>query len=101
MSGRAIHLAQMDKVRPVLILTPDAKRPSMSNVTVAVITTTMRGLNTEVNLTTTNGVQYPCVVSLDNVQTIPKTRLKRKLGELHPDQEPALSEALHAAFALK
>ncbi|MGF2943663.1 type II toxin-antitoxin system toxin endoribonuclease MazF3, partial [Mycobacterium sp. Lab-001] len=46
---RPIHIAQLDKARPVLILTREVVRPHLTNVTVAPITTTVRGLATEVS----------------------------------------------------
>ncbi|MFY9826671.1 MAG: type II toxin-antitoxin system PemK/MazF family toxin, partial [Thermoanaerobaculia bacterium] len=42
---RAIHVAQLDKARPVLILTRELVRPHLRTVTVAPITTTIRGLS--------------------------------------------------------
>ncbi len=45
---RPIHWAHVDKLRPVLILTRETVRPHLTNVTVAPITTTVRGLSTEV-----------------------------------------------------
>ena len=34
------------------------------------------------------------------IQTIPKAQLGRLIGYLHPDQEPALAEAINLAFDL-
>jgi mRNA interferase MazF len=45
---RSIHLARLDKSRPVLGLTRALVRPHLNTVTVAPITTTIRGLSTEV-----------------------------------------------------
>ena len=53
---RPIHVAQLDKARPVLVLTRELVRPHMSTVTVAPITTTIRGLSTEIQLGTANGL---------------------------------------------
>jgi mRNA interferase MazF len=41
------------------------------------------------------------VISLDNISTIPASRLGRQIGWLLPDQEPALTAAIHAAFDLQ
>jgi mRNA interferase MazF len=41
---RPIHVAQLDKARPVLIFTRELVRPHLATVTVAPITTTIRGL---------------------------------------------------------
>jgi len=45
---RPIHSARLDKTRPVLVLTREVVRPHLSRVTVAPITSTVRGLSTEV-----------------------------------------------------
>ena len=63
---RPIHLAQLDKERPVLILTRELVRPHLTRVTVAAITRTVRGLSTEVPVGTVNGLDYESVVSCDN-----------------------------------
>ena len=44
---RPIHLAALDKTRPVLVLTRELVRPHLTRVTVAPITGTVRGLSTE------------------------------------------------------
>lgn len=98
---RPIHLARLDKTRPVLVLTRDLVRPYLRRVTVAPITSTVRGLSTELAVGTRNGLDHESVVSLDTVVTIPATDLGRQLGFLHPDQEPLLTEAITTAFDLR
>ena len=97
---RPIHLAQLDKARPVLILTREIVRPHLNTVTVAPITSTIRGLSTEVPVGVANGLDKPSVVACDHVTTIPKEALGSRLGLLLDDQERALSDAVHAAFDL-
>src|SRR5437588_4912669 len=97
---RPIHLARLDKSRPVLILTRELVRPHMKTVTVAPITTTIRGLSTEVAVGTTNGLDDPCVVACDHVTTIPVTAVGRRVGRLLDEQEADLTSAIHAAFDL-
>jgi mRNA interferase MazF len=97
---RPIHVAQLDKARPVLILTRELVRPHLGTVTVAPITTTIRGLSTEVPVDAANGLTGPSVVSCDNITTIPTTTLGKQIGVLFDRQEPALSEAIQAAFDL-
>jgi mRNA interferase MazF len=98
---RPIHLAHLDKTRPVLVLTRELVRPHLSRVTVAPITSTIRGLSTEVPVGPDNGLDHPSVISCDNVVTVPKSALGRQVGRLLPEQEPALTAALHAAFDLE
>lgn len=97
---RPIHVAQLDKARPVLILTREAVRPHLINVTVAPITTTVRGLATEVPVGRVNWLNQPSVVSCDNVQTIPASDVGRHIGYLLASQEPALAHAIGNAFDL-
>ena len=97
---RPIHLAQLDKERPVLILTRELVRPFSTRVTVAPITTTVRGLSTEVSVGSANGLDHESVVSCDNLLTVPTSTLGRRVGFLQPSQEPALAESIRAAFDL-
>jgi mRNA interferase MazF len=97
---RPIHVAHLDKSRPVLILTRELVRPHLATVTVAPITTTIRGLSTEVPVDGANGLAGPSVVSCDNVTTIPTSVLGTQIGVLLDPQESALSEAIRAAFDL-
>jgi mRNA interferase MazF len=98
---RPIHLARLDKTRPVLVLTREAVRPHLSRVTVAPITSTIRGLSTEVAVGAANGLKHDCVVSCDNITTIPVTTLGRQIGYLRMTQEPDLTFAIQAAFDLE
>lgn len=97
---RPIHTAQLDKSRPVLILTRELVRPHMRRVTVAPITTTVRGLSTEVPVGPANGLDAHAVVSCDNIVTVPANALGPQIGILLPAQEADLSTAIHAAFDL-
>ncbi|MGN6189927.1 MAG: type II toxin-antitoxin system PemK/MazF family toxin [Conexibacter sp.] len=97
---RPIHLARLDKARPVLVLTRELVRPHMAAVTIAPITTTVRGLSTEVPVDSANGLSRPSVVSCDNITTVPSSALGEQIGVLLDRQEHALSYAIRAAFDL-
>ncbi|HEY3771506.1 MAG TPA: type II toxin-antitoxin system PemK/MazF family toxin [Solirubrobacteraceae bacterium] len=97
---RPIHRARLDKTRPVLVLTRELVRPHLNTVTVAPITTTIRGLSTEVALDTANGLEQRCVIACDHITTIPAEALDQQLGRLLDHQELLLSAAIHAAFNL-
>lgn len=97
---RPIYAACLDKTRPVLILTREVVRPHLSRVTVAPITTTIRGLSTEVPVGPANGLDHTSVVSCDNIVTVPVSALGRQLGFLLAEQETALTDAIRAAFDL-
>lgn len=97
---RPIHLARLDKTRPVLILTRELVRPHLNTVTVAPITSTIRGLSTEVPVGEANGLERASVIACDHVTTIPKSALGSQLGQLLDRQEQDLSNAMRAAFDL-
>ena len=97
---RPIHSARLDKARPVVVLTRELVRQHMARVTVAPITTTVRGLSTEIPVGPANGLDNACVVSCDNIVTVPKSTLGRQIGYLLPAQEAALTTAIHSAFDL-
>jgi mRNA interferase MazF len=97
---RPIHIARLDKARPAVVLTRELVRPHLSTVTVAPITTAIRGLSTEVPVDTRNGLQARSVVSCDNITTIRHDALGERIGTLLDHQEHMLSEAIRAAFDL-
>ncbi|GAB3707303.1 type II toxin-antitoxin system PemK/MazF family toxin [Mariniluteicoccus flavus] len=97
---REICLAQLDKTRPVLVLTRESARGAMNKVTVAPITSTVKSLASEVPVGRANGLDHDSVVSLDNVLTIPVAALGRTIGFLHPAQERALARAVVLAYDL-
>jgi mRNA interferase MazF len=98
---RPIHLVQLDKVRPALLLTRGTVVPHLTRVTVAPITSRIRGLSTEVPVGPANGLDKDSVISLDNVQTVFKTDLLRRIGFLLPSDEAILTAAVAAAFDLE
>ncbi len=66
----------------------------------APITTTARGLSTELPVGPANGLDTGCVVSCDNIVTVPAGALGRQIGVLLPGQEEGLTDAIHSAFDL-
>lgn len=97
---REICLARLDKTRPVVVLTRPAARAAMSKVTVAPITSTVKGLSSEVPVGPANGLDGDCCVALDNVVTVPVTALGRTVGHLTDRQEVALARAVVLAYDL-
>ena len=64
-----------DKTRPVVILTRDSALAYLSAVTIAPITSTVRGVPSEVRLDGDDGMKGPCAVNLHNVITVSQHRL--------------------------
>jgi mRNA interferase MazF len=72
-----------DKRRPVLILTRSSAIHFLTGITVAPITTTIRGIPSEVMLTPQeDGIFADCVVNTDNIQTIQKANLAELIAQL-------------------
>ena len=97
---REICLVRLDKTRPAVILTRDAARAAMTKVTIAPITTTVKGLSSEVPVGASNGLDRECAISLDNVITVPTALLGRTIGFLSQEQEALLARAVVLAYDL-
>ena len=98
---RDIHIAHLDKPRPVVVLTREPVRAAMRRVTVAPITSTVKGLSSEVPVGPANGLDQHSVISCDNLITIDKGALGRHIGFLFERQEQELTAAIVSAFALR
>jgi mRNA interferase MazF len=84
-----------------VILTRDRAIPILTNVTVAAVTGTIRGLPTEVPLGPEHGLARECVVNCDNLFTIPKRVVGRRRGELEPESLARLRTAVMIALDLE
>jgi mRNA interferase MazF len=87
------------KERPVLILTRGSALGYLARVTVAPITSTIRGVPSEVALGIEDGMKQPCAVNLHNVVTVAKDGLGRRVAQLRADRLRQVCAAL--AFALE
>ncbi|MFZ1382228.1 MAG: type II toxin-antitoxin system PemK/MazF family toxin [Scrofimicrobium sp.] len=98
---REIRLARLDKTRPVVVLTREAVLPVMTKVTVAPITSTVKGLSSEVIVGRENGLDHESAISIDNVLTVHSSVLGKSIGFLNEKQERALARAIVLAFDLE
>lgn len=98
---RPIHVAHLDKARPVLVLTRELVLATRTQITVAPVTTTVRGLSVEIPVGPANGLGHDSVVNCDNIVTIPRDLLGERIGYLLPAQEAILTAAIRAAFDLE
>lgn len=88
-----------DKLRPVLILTRSSAISYLTGITVAQITTTIRGTASEVLLTPgEDDVLAECVVNTDNIHTIQKTLLGNFITELSPERMREVRAAIEFAL---
>lgn len=87
-----------DKRRPVLILTRNSVLPYLHDVTIAPITSTIRGVASELKLTTADGMPQDCAVNFHHLQTVPKKKVGSLIATLSAeklrDAGPALCYAL-------
>lgn len=87
-----------ERRRPVCVLTRDAALPVLRNVTVALVTRTVRDIPTEVPLTKrTDHMPDDCAISLDNLRTVPKSMLTHRITALSGAQMHEVCTALDLA----
>lgn len=94
-----VWLARLDKVRPVVVLTRDPMGALLHAVIAAPVTSTIRGLSTEVPIGPDSGIRLPSVVNLDNVQLVGRSRLVKRVGHVAPSTMTDICRALSIAVA--
>ncbi len=75
-----LEMRKPDHRRPVLVLSRGTLIDVLHTVTVAAITSTMRGSPIEVPLGVAEGLKHPCCANLANVHTVKKSDLRRYVG---------------------
>lgn len=95
---RLYQFPEPDKRRPVLVLTRSSSIDYLSRVTVAPITSTIRGVPSEVVLGPEEGMKQPCAVNLYNLVTVSRGSVGRRVARLDERRMRAVCAAL--AFAL-
>ncbi|NQT75913.1 MAG: type II toxin-antitoxin system PemK/MazF family toxin [Candidatus Omnitrophica bacterium] len=86
--------------RPVVLLSRNEAYLIRTSITIAEVTTVIRGIPVEVKLDKEDGLAKPCVVNLDTITTIPKNQLKRKIVLLKPEKIARINLAIRFALAL-
>ena len=64
-----------DKRRPVLILTRNSALQFLTGITIAPITSIIRGIPSEVVLSIADGLFNDCAANFDNLQTVQKANI--------------------------
>jgi mRNA interferase MazF len=95
---RWYRFAAPDKRKPVVILTRDSVLEYLGEVTIAPVTSTIRGIPSEVELTSRDGFPRDCAVNLDHVQTVAKSRIGAVVTTLSAERMRQIRAAL--LFAL-
>ena len=84
---------------PVLVLTRDPVADRIGSVVVAAVSRTRRGVVSELELSKKlDGVPTDCVVSFDNIYTIPRNLFRRKITELSAYRIQQACQRLHDAM---
>ncbi|MBW4079253.1 MAG: type II toxin-antitoxin system PemK/MazF family toxin [Acidobacteria bacterium] len=88
--------------RPVCVLTRDAALEVLSAVTCAPITRTIRGIRSEVEVGTEEGLPEACVITCDNIVTLPTAWLSSsRIGHLSPGKRAELDQAIRFALGIQ
>lgn len=92
-----IWLAELDKLRPVVVLTRDPLGQFLHSVIVAPVTSTVRSIATEVAVGVGDGFDVPSVANLDNLTLIDRGRLVRQVGVVQPETLTRICRAVVVA----
>lgn len=87
--------------RPALLLSRDSAYKVRTSITVAMVTRTVRGIPVEVLIGPEEGMPVECAVNLDNILTIPKSRLRQRITALPPTKMTAVAKAIIFALDLR
>lgn len=87
--------------RPVVLVSREAAYTVRASITVVEVSTTIRGIPSEVPLGPREGMKRKCVANADNVLTIPKRWLEARIAPLQPEKVEQLDRALRFALALE
>ncbi len=87
--------------RPVLLLSRDEAYAIRNAVTVAEVTSTIRGIPVEVELGPDDGLPKKCVVNLDTIVTIRKDLLIERLSILRDEKIEQIDTAIKFALSIR
>jgi mRNA interferase MazF len=83
--------------RPALVLTREEAIDNLSEVFVVLATTTIRGIQTEVELGPNDGMPRSCVLNADHTDTVAKCFLVERIVRLKPEKMAEVCRALDVA----
>ena len=84
--------------RPVLVLTRDPVADRIDGIVVAQLTSTIRGVMSELKLGEADGLQRECVASFDNLHTLPRVAFRRRVAVLSPTRLDQVCAVLNDAL---
>jgi len=86
-----------DKIRPIVVMTRTAVVRYLHSVVAAPVTSTVRGIPSEVALSAREGLLHASVANFDNLQLVTRARLIRRVGALPADKLADMCRALRFA----
>ena len=89
-----VWLAQLDRVRPVIILTRNPMGAYLNALLAVPITRTERGVGSEVRVGPEDSVRVAAVANLDNLALVRRERLLRRVGRARSTTLGAICQAL-------
>jgi len=92
-----LELPRPDKRLPVLLLSRPSLIDALHTVTVAAVTSTLRGSPTEVELGPEEGLKQTSCANLCNVFTVPQARLRSFVGSVGRQKMHQVCRALAVA----
>jgi len=87
--------------RPVVLLSRDEAYAVRNAVTVAEVTSTIRGIPVEVELGPEDGLPKKCVVNLDTIVTIRKDLLIERIALLRDEKIEQINSAMKFALFIQ
>ena len=99
-----VHLIDLDptqgseirKTRPCVVVSPDEMNRHLRSIIIAPMTSTLRGYPSRVNFTFQRKHGQ---VALDQIRTVDKSRLVRKLGSVPAETAQLIAGTLQEVFA--
>jgi len=87
--------------RPVVLLSRDEAYAVRNAITVAEVTSTIRGIPVEVELGPEEGLPKKCVVNLDTIVTIRKDLLIERIAILRDEKIEQINSAIKFALSIQ
>jgi mRNA interferase MazF len=87
-------------LRPVLLLSRNEAYTVRNAVTVAEVTSTIRGIPVEVELNQEDGMPKRCIVNLDTLVTIRKEVLRERVTTLDEEKMARVNSAIKFALSI-
>ena len=85
--------------RPVLLLSRNEAYSYLNKFVAVEVTSTVRRIAVEVPLGRSEGLPEKCVANCDNLRTVPRSSLAKRIGQLAPRRYSEVKRALGHALA--